>query len=91
MNKDTKLPAHKERLKDYLLQGNMINWCIAEAEQSLAKPFLIRSLPQRILEIDNELQEAGIGFIEGTKEYSPRRTEYRLVRYTKEDKTSKDT
>ena len=91
MNKDTKLPSHKERLKAHLLDGNMVNWMIAEAEESPAKPFFIRSLPQRILEIDTELQEAGVGFIAGTKEYKPRRTEYRFVKYTEEDNTSKET
>ncbi len=45
MNEDTKLPSHKERLKAWLLEGNMVNWMIAEAEESPAKPFFIRSLP----------------------------------------------
>lgn len=91
MNKDTKTLSHKERLKIYLIEGNMVNWCIAEAEESPLKPFFIRSLPQRILEIDQELQEAGIGLIVGVKEYKPRRTEYRFQRYTDEDIISKDT
>ena len=90
MSKDTNL-SHKERLKAFLLDGNMVNWRISEAEESPEKPFYIRSLPQRIHEIDNELQEQGIGFIEGELMFSPRRTDYRLVRYTNEDNTSKDT
>ena len=91
MTKDTKKISHKEMLKAYLLEGNMVNWCIAEAEISPEKPFIIRSLPQRILEIDMELQEAGLGFIKATKEYAPRRAEYRFYKYTDKDKTSKDT
>ena len=89
--KDTKELSHKERLKAYLLEGNMVNWMIAEAEESSLKPFFIRSLPQRILEIDQELQEQGIGFIRGIKEFPPRRTEYRFVRYTDKDIVKKDT
>ena len=91
MSKDTRNISHKERLKGWLMDGNMVNWMIAEAEESPAKPFFIRSLPQRILEIDTELQEANVGFIAGTKEYKPRRTEYRFVRYTEQDNISKDT
>ncbi len=91
INRDTKLPSHKERLKAYLLEGNMVNWMIAEAEISIAKPFYVRSLPQRIQEIDNELQAEGIGVIIGTKEYNPQRTEYRFEKYTDEDIVNRDT
>ena len=89
MSKDT--PSNKELLKAYLLEGNTVNWRIAESEPTQDKPFYIRSLPQRILEIDRELQDAKIGYIDSELKFHPRRTDYRLVRYTDEDNTNKDT
>ncbi len=91
MSQDTKPLSNRELLKAYLLDGNMANWIIAEEPVSPFKQFYTRSLPQRIFEIDKELQEAGIGYIEATKEYHPRRTEYRFKKYTNEDRTSEDT
>jgi len=89
MSKDT--PSNKEMLKAFILDGNMINWIIGEAAVSPEKPFYIRSLPQRMLEIDRDLQEQGIGRIVGELKFHPRRTDYVLERYTDEDRVSKDT
>ena len=93
MSKDTstKELSNKELLKAYILDGNVVNWRIAESEPTPDKPFYIRSLPQRMLEIDRELQEAGIGCIRGELRFHPRRTDYWLERYTEEDKVMKDT
>ena len=91
MNRDTKAPSNKELLKAYLLEGNMVNWMIAEATITHDKPFIVRSLPQRMAEIDEELQAAGIGVIIGTKEYNPQRSEYRMEKYTDKDIVNRDT
>ena len=87
-NQDTKPKrlSNKNKVKAWLLEGNTLNHKIARERWGM------NYLPQRIQEVDTELQEDGIGFIRSVRNSNPkdRRSDwwvdYHLVRYTDADK-----
>ncbi len=82
--------SRRNRLKIWLLEGNVINW------KTAFDMWGERNLPQRIHQVGEEFEKEQIGTIEREHQCNPedgradRWTNYWLVKYTDEDKANRE-